>query len=692
MLRSPAFPRGALSLHPEAQATPPPDAFGPFRVLHQIGAGALGPVFRAYEPEMDRLVAVKWFRLHLQPQDVHRLVEQFEHLVAADLGHPSIAAPLATGIAGMSAYLAQDFVAAESFDLVVRDRAPLPPADALRLAAQIAGALDFAGSVNIAHGALHPRDVLVSGEDSRVTGFGVARALERVGVSPPVRRPYASPERASGSAWDERADVFSLATLVYEMLWARRVVGPGLQAADLVGDAPGGNRAALHRALARALAEDPADRFPTAREFVGALGEAFPGWADAEPGGLERERTDARRRTRGEAGRGPVRTARQSAREFEPRLPLEEPEPLGEFPPEVSIAHGRLEGAVDADDHPRELPMDEDVIDRVNPALLSGPGVPGVPGVDDALEGDTMQAAAFDEPPFVRPAHGATPSPSDTRADQAPAWPAERHHKAPAAVSRSPESLPGSGLRPLALTALVFLAIGFAFGHFVGTREQRLASPLGAVDGPLVAGKTAAAGPTGTAVEPARPPVEPDPLPPAASAPVAAPAPSPPEPRAPEVREPPPATPGRLVVESTPPGAQVFVDGRAVGRTPLTVPDLSRGSYRVRVARDGFVGEERQVTISAARPTQSLAFDLGPVAPPAGPAASPAARLRIESRPAGARVFVDGKLVGITPLEIGDVPVGQRGVSLQLEGYQRWSTSVEVVEGEQHRVAASLDR
>ena len=60
MLRSAAFPRGVSKLHTDAAGpAPPPDAFGPFRVLHQIGAGALGPVYKTYQAELSRPVAVK---------------------------------------------------------------------------------------------------------------------------------------------------------------------------------------------------------------------------------------------------------------------------------------------------------------------------------------------------------------------------------------------------------------------------------------------------------------------------------------------------------------------------------------------------------------------------------------------------------------------------------------------------------
>jgi serine/threonine protein kinase len=110
-------------------------------VLHQIGAGTLGPVFRAYDSTHERLVAVKLFKLDLPPERGHQLMAEFERLIAADLTHPALAAPLATGISGVSAFLVQDYVAADSLDLAVREHGPAPAANVLRVAAQLAGAI-----------------------------------------------------------------------------------------------------------------------------------------------------------------------------------------------------------------------------------------------------------------------------------------------------------------------------------------------------------------------------------------------------------------------------------------------------------------------------------------------------------------------------------------------------------------------
>ena len=119
--------------------------------------------------------------------------------------------------------------------------------------------------------------------------------------------------------------------------------------------------------------------------------------------------------------------------------------------------------------------------------------------------------------------------------------------------------------------------------------------------------------------------------------------------------------------------------------------------HTVRVVRDGYVAQERRVTITAVRPSQSLIFELTRArraAPPPTAAALEHEKvpLTVESRPAGASVFVDGTLIGKTPLTLGEVAAGDHAVSLDLDGYRRWSSSVRIVAGERNRVTASLER
>ena len=100
------------------------------------------------------------------------------------------------------AYCAEEYVAAESLDVAMRHYAPAPIATVLPFITQLAGAIDFARAAGVGHGALHPRDIFVTPEEARATGFGVVEALERVGLRAPVRRPYSPPERIAGQPWD----------------------------------------------------------------------------------------------------------------------------------------------------------------------------------------------------------------------------------------------------------------------------------------------------------------------------------------------------------------------------------------------------------------------------------------------------------------------------------------------------------
>jgi serine/threonine-protein kinase len=127
----------------------PPAAFGPFRVLHQIGIGVLGPVFRAYQPELDRLAAVKVFRLDITPEQAAALAQELEGIIALDLQHPAIVRALGAGVEGSLPYLAEEYVAAESLDVALRHYAPAAFDQALPFVSQLAGAIDAASDAGI---------------------------------------------------------------------------------------------------------------------------------------------------------------------------------------------------------------------------------------------------------------------------------------------------------------------------------------------------------------------------------------------------------------------------------------------------------------------------------------------------------------------------------------------------------------
>jgi hypothetical protein len=148
----------------------------------------------------------------------------------------------------------------------------------------------------------------------------------------------------------------------------------------------------------------------------------------------------------------------------------------------------------------------------------------------------------------------------------------------------------------------------------------------------------------------------------------------------------------------------VFVDGRDEGLTPVAVRELARGDHRIRIVRDGYDTEERHVRITASRPAQEMTVSLGreemaqaqvataPVPSTPGTTGRFVGALNVDSRPPGAKVFVDGKLAGTTPLQMAGLDAGEHVVRIERDGYRRWSSSVRVVASEQNRVTASLEK
>jgi hypothetical protein len=587
----------------------------------------LGPVFRAYDPERDALVAVKLFSLDLPPERGHQLIAEFERLIGLGLVHDAIASLVATGFVDASPYLAQQYVSGESLDLAIRQYGPAPAADALRVAAQLAGALDFAAAVHVYHGALHPRDVLLSAEDTKLTGLGVARALEQVGVTAPVRRPYSAPERIAGGAWDRRADVFSLAALIYELLWGRRISGTGARAVESLAAIPGGNVAALRSVFSRALADNPAERFPTALEFAEALSYTLPNAAVAMP-----------------------------------------PPPIApEVPPPASIAQGRAPRRPLDDPEPRSRP-------EVEPRDLD------LSAAEEARYDDVAVAPAIVDVEVSEPMTA-----QKEEHDRDVAVPADM-------IERRLTPEPPSRVWPLAAMLIFGVIAGLAAGYVVWSRPNPVA-------------------PQGTVVS--------TPSPPAASVPPgreftestipASPANTPPNERSGGVSARSGGAPdrsGRVLVRSTPSGATVFLDGKEQGTTPVAVRELERGAHRLRLEHDGYAPVERSIVITASQPAQSIIVPLTearatasggtrsstPVPTTPATLGHYSGTLVIESKPPGAKVYVDNKLAGTTPLTVPNLPAGSHAVRLERDGYRRWSSSVRVVAAERNRVTASLER
>jgi hypothetical protein len=704
----------------------PPETIGPYRVLHQVGAGVLGPVYRALEPGTDRQVGIKLFRLDATPEQAALLAGRLAALVSALPSCPVIATPLSAGLEGSSAYLALDYVAADSIDARLRRRTPTSLEPAIPLLRQVAGALEAAAAAGIYHGALHPRDVLVSTRGAvTLTGLGVVQALEAAGFRPPFRRPYAAPERVAGRAWDARADVFSLAVLALELATGRRPLLPESGSAWQWAGMDPGQAAAVRDVFARGLAEDPDERASSAASWVASLEVALglateagvlpkpAGAAPADAGTTSPQRP-------ADPGQGPVadRARRGGA--------LEAMEASASTAGNVRIE--RDDRARDARDtiggaEPDDLPLAAGRLDETaDGAVPTGVGVAAGAGpLDDtavsdlAVAGESARAAApGDEVPVGAGERAGGPTaPAETRL-------AERHDArdmdAPlglvgqagaAVVDRG-----GAAWRlPAAVSLVVGVLAGFLAGYAVGVRSTVPGSDATRSGAAAEAQAPAAALATEERVTPV-----PDRRDAGASAPAVPPreavtpaAEAPPRGRTRTAGGPPRGRQsaagaaridGRLLVRTSPPGAAVEVDGAAVGVAPLALGGLAPGAYRVRVSAPGYEPAERRVELTPGAPRAALAVTLRPAGPaPAGERASPApqrgaaalAAIEIVSRPPRARVFLDGRSVGTTPLRVAALEPRTYTVRLELAGHRDWTLDVRAVPGRLVRVTASLE-
>jgi hypothetical protein len=682
----------------------PPPAFGPFRVLHQIGIGALGPVFRTYEPTRDRLVAIKLFRLDVTPEQAGSLAVELARAADAGLFHPSIVEPIAAGVEGTVAYRAEEYVAAESLDVAIRHYAPAALDTALPFLRQLAGAIDFARTAGVGHGGLHLRDVFVTPDEARASGFGIVEALERSGLRAPVRRPYSAPERIAGAAWGTPADVFSLAAIAYELLAGRRPSGTGEQIAPLTGPNAGPYADAIRSVLARAMDDDPARRYPTALGFVSALEVA------AHSGAL----------TDGAIAMGSSATVPQSPKdsgEAQPELDEETPTPQDDdiaAERDADATYHRLLPEVDEPAAPT-LFVDEDE------AAADRASFDEAQGVLNLGRGTLDESAVSDNSPWDHD-EGARARPGVADPDEFRTAP---HSEARSArmlteddVLTSPER-PRVGMLPLAFTLILGLLLGFAAGYVA---SRRVSAPTAAtVSAPAASPQPAATQPSPpgrafseqTVAQPraGSPPARGD-VPPV---PGDAPSTAPPSSSVPPSR----ATAGSIVIRSTPSGAGVTVNGKWRGRTPLTMNALKFGPYAVRVVRPGFAVAREDVSLSASQPTRTLSIQMqrqpassAPVESRARPSARPpsgnapiapttgrpsvsrssfAGTIYVDSRPRGAHVFIDGRPMGTTPVSIPDVPIGSHAVRLELTDHRVWTASTRVAAGLETRVTGSLE-
>jgi eukaryotic-like serine/threonine-protein kinase len=263
-----------------------------YRILREIGRGAMGTVYEAFDTAGGERVAVKILRntLHANPVARQRFRREVE--AASRVNHPVIIKIRGWGEDEDAAYIVMEYVDGQPLSKLLSPIAQFPLTTTVRIVHQVADGLASVHRAGLVHRDVKPDNIMVLKDMAvKLSDFGVAKlpnsSLTQAGEIWGTLH-YMSPEQVQGSLdVDAKSDIFSLGVVLFEMLTCRRPFdGDGLGAALIrrIVENPAPRPSALKPGVpeefdfivARALAKDPADRFVSCDEFAQALRNALP--------------------------------------------------------------------------------------------------------------------------------------------------------------------------------------------------------------------------------------------------------------------------------------------------------------------------------------------------------------------------------------------------------------------------------
>jgi serine/threonine-protein kinase len=569
---------------------------GRYRIIGELGRGAMGVVYKAQDPAIGRMIAVKSIRLGelTEESERERLRERLfrEAQSAGILSHPGIVTIYDIAEEGGLAYIFMELVNGPALDKLLKSEQTPDKETLLSILRQVAGALDYAHKKGIVHRDIKPANIMVHEDGTaKVTDFGVAKIVSQqmTQAGTIMGTPsYMSPEQVQGGTISGRADQFSLAVIAYEVLTGEKPftadylptllfkivreepVAPQRLNATLSAD--------VEIVMRRALAKNPANRYDTCLDFVNALAAACNGSGNWIP--LPRG-TSANMPTAGSGEELGVTLGATVAENLADTMAA----PPTVHPPTVQPAPMER----------RPLPPTEEMrLPKYQPAPIRQPPAKQLEPPAPAVVMPTPETPAI--LPLAPPGHLA----------------------AVRSLDDEPQPAKSKSGRNVAIGLLAAAAIGVA-AFFLWPRDQSPAqTPASA---PLVVDSAVPKNPPPDPA-PAQPVTEPTPAPAAALVPAAKPAPP---------KAPPGPTEASFELTTTPAGADAVFDGDSELHctTPCTL-NLPMGRHTLVATSKGYRDAQRVFNLPS---DPGLIVNLEPAM----------GTLSLVTKPAGLAVIIDGR-------------------------------------------------
>jgi predicted Ser/Thr protein kinase len=638
-----------------AMASPSPQKIGRYEILGELGKGAMGVVYKARDPNIGRLVALKTMRLDIHGMEAGEMLARFKHeaRAAGVLNHSNIVTIYDAGETENLFYIAMEYIEGTTLQKTLNEEGIVPIEYVFDLARQVCSALDYAHSHKIIHRDIKPANVMIEPDGRvKIMDFGIAKSegAQLTTAGQVVGTPnYMSPEQVKGRPLDGRTDLWSFGVILYEMVTGEKPF-TGQNVTTIIYKIVNENpippkdldptiHPGLSAIIQRALAKHPDQRYQKGEDLVHHLINYKS--IGMETASLPEDAGAARVPTPPPAPATPAKPAAAAA-----------PAPAPAKPPAPASAKAAPPAASTAKAAAKPAPAP-------NPAVPPGAAAPKAP----------------------TPSAVSKPAASDETLVAGSVEPA----KLAAAVSKLPQLSANQWLLIAAgLLAVVMVVVAMGVYRSEKAKPVIPSEPTEATSQPVASPAPAKATaseepevsvtkvPSETAKEgktKAKPTAKPVAM---AAVPASAPA----SPAA-------AAANGTIRLISTPAGAKVEIDGwsEPTWMTPFNSPNMSVGQHKVVMTKAGFVTETRMVEVTAGQQAV-LAASLRPTTMPS--------RIEVISDPGGASILIDGKPTGKTTPATLEVPKGDHTVGIHKLGYIDVSVPAKVGEGELAHVSQVL--